>query len=51
MMTDCETIAENLARCTDQELIECLPYIRDEEGEKVNLLQLKRYLREATKHD
>ena len=50
-MIDCETIAETLARCTDQELIECLPYIRGEDGEKMNLLQLRRYLREATKHD
>ena len=41
------TIAENLMRCTDQELIALLPYIRDEEGEKVNLIELKHYLRKV----
>ena len=46
-----ETIGEVISRLTDSELIDLLPYIRDENGEKVNLLQLKRYLREATKHD
>ena len=38
------TIAENLARCSAQELIALLPYIRDEDGEKVNLIELKHYL-------
>ena len=41
------TIAENLARCSDQELIALLPYIRDEDGEKVNLIELKHYLRKV----
>ncbi len=41
------TIAENLMRCTDQELIALLPYIRDEDGEKVNLIELKHYLRKV----
>ena len=40
------TIAENLARLTDRELIEMLPYICDENGEKVSLIELKHYLRE-----
>ena len=34
-----------LERMRDEELIELLPYIRDEEGQRVNLLQLRRYLR------
>ena len=51
MIERTRTIAENLARCTDQELIETLPYIRDENGEKVNLLQLRRILREKVKKD
>ena len=46
-----ETIAEAMSRCTDEELIELLPYIRDENHEKVNLLQLKRFLREKAKKD
>ena len=41
------TIAENLMRCTDQELIALLRYIRDENGEKVNLIELKHYLRKV----
>ena len=41
------TIAENLMRCTDQELIALLPYIRDEDGERVNLIELKHYLRKV----
>ena len=41
------TIAENLSRCSDQELIELLPYIRDENGERVSLIELKHYLRKV----
>ena len=41
------TIAENLMMCTDQELTALLPYIRDEDGEKVNLIELKHYLRKV----
>ena len=41
------TIAENLALCSDQELIALLPYIRDENCEKVNLIELKHYLRKV----
>ena len=41
------TIAENLARCSDQELIALLPYIRDENGERVSLIELKHYLRKV----
>lgn len=40
------TIREILLGLSDQELIECLPYIRDENGEKVNLIELKHALRE-----
>ncbi len=35
-----------LERMSDEELIGMLPYIRDEEGYKVNIFQLRRYLRE-----
>lgn len=42
-----QTIAENLSKCSDQDLIDMLKYIRDENGEKVNLIELKHYLREA----
>ena len=41
------TIAENLMRCTDQELIALLLYIRDEDGERVSLIELKHYLRKV----
>lgn len=40
------SILDNLLRCSDKELIEILPYIRDENGEKVNLIELKHCLRE-----
>lgn len=43
------TIAENLMRCSDQELIAMLPYIRDENGERVSLVELKHYLRESNR--
>lgn len=42
------TIAENLARLTDDELISVLPWIRDENGEKVSLIELRHYLRKVT---
>lgn len=45
------TIAENLARLTDDELISVLPWIRDENGEKVSLIELKHYLKEALHND
>ena len=41
-----ETIAQIMSRLTDRELIEMLPYIRDENGEKVSLVELKHFLRE-----
>ena len=44
-----KTIAENLMRCSDQELIAMLPYIRDENGERVSLIELKHYLRESNR--
>lgn len=39
-------IWQALERLSDKELVEMLKYIRDENGERVNLLQLRRYLRE-----
>lgn len=41
-----QTIAEILLKLSDQELIELLPYIRDENGERMSLIELKHYLRE-----
>lgn len=41
-----ETIAEIMIRMSDEELIEMLPYIRDENGERVSLIELKHLLRE-----
>lgn len=41
-----KTILENLMACNDQELISLLPYIRDENGERVSIVELKHYLRE-----
>lgn len=41
-----KTILENLMACNDQELISLLPYIRDENGERVIIVELKHYLRE-----
>ncbi len=41
-----ETIAEIMIRLSDLELIEMLPYIRDENGEKVSLVELRHILRE-----
>ena len=38
-----------LERMSDQELIGMLKYIRGENGERVNLFQLRRYLREKRK--
>lgn len=49
MMHDMEepkTIREIMKRMSDRELIEMLPYIRDENGEKVSLIELKHYLNE-----
>jgi hypothetical protein len=41
------TIAEIMIKLSDRELIEALPYIRDENGEKVSLVELKHILRET----
>ena len=41
-----KTIREIMKGMSDQELIEMLPYIRDENGEKVSLIELKHYLNE-----
>jgi hypothetical protein len=43
------TIAENLIKLSDRELIEVLPYVRNEDGERVNLIELKHMLRKAVK--
>ena len=42
------TLAQILARLSDSDLISLLPYIRDENGEKVSLIELKHYLRAKT---
>ena len=41
------TIAEIMIKLSDKELIEALPYIRDENGERISLVELKRILRET----
>lgn len=43
------TILDNLLRCNDEELISVLPCIRDEEGQRVNLIELKHFLRAERK--
>lgn len=40
------TLLDNLLECNDQELLTMLPYIRDENGERVSIVELKHYLRE-----
>lgn len=42
-----KTIREILLGLSDTELIEMLKYIRDENGEKVSLIELKHILREG----
>lgn len=46
-----KTIAEIMISLSDEELIEMLPYIRDEDGERVSLIGLRHLLREAVKPD
>ena len=46
MASRAKTIAEIMAGMSDQELIDVLPWIRDENGEKMSLIELKHYLRE-----
>ena len=41
-----ETIAEIMSKMSDYDLLEILPYIRDENGERMSLIELKHYLRE-----
>ena len=43
-----ETIREILLTLSDSELIEMLRYIRDENGERVSLIELKHILKEGT---
>lgn len=40
------SILDNLLRLRDDELLTVLPYIRDENGEKVSLIELKHFLKE-----
>lgn len=47
MKTIC--ILDNLLRCSDEDLLSVLPYIRDENGEKISLVELKHYLMEEKK--
>jgi len=42
-----ETIRDALLMLSDAELVEMLKYIRDENGEKVSLIELKHFLREG----
>lgn len=44
-----QTIAEALRRLNDRELLEMLPYIRNENGDRVSLAELKQILKEETK--
>lgn len=41
-----QTIAEIMAGMSDQELIDVLPWIRNEDGERMSLIELRHYLRE-----
>lgn len=41
-----KTIREILKELSDRELIEMLPYIKDENGEKVSVIELKHYMNE-----
>ena len=45
------TILENLMRCTDDDLLSVLPYIRNENGERMSLVELKHYLREERRNN
>ena len=44
-----ETIAENMIRMSDADLLTILPYVRDENGERVSLIELRHYLRETVR--
>ena len=41
-----KTIAEIMAGMSDQELIDVLPWVRNEDGERMSLIELRHYLRE-----
>ena len=43
-----KTLREVLMGLSDTELISLLPWIRDENGEKVSLIELKHYLRQGS---
>ena len=43
------TIAEIMIQLSDQELLEALPYVRNADGEKMSLIELKHCLRETVK--
>lgn len=40
------TILENLLACTDEELLDCVGYIRNAEGERMNIVEIRHWLRE-----
>lgn len=44
-----ETIAETMIRMSDADLLTILPYVRDENGERVSLIELRHYLRETVR--
>lgn len=46
-----KTIAEIMAGMSDQELIDVLPWIRNEDGERMSLIELRHYLREHLKKE
>ena len=41
------TIAENMIRMSDADLLSILPYVRDENGERMSIMELKHCLRET----
>ena len=50
-MKEQPTIAEIMIRLSDRELLEALPYIRNEDGERVSLVELKHILRETVERE
>lgn len=44
-----ETIAETMIRMSDADLLTILPYVRNENGEKVSLIELRHILRETVR--
>lgn len=48
-MEQTPTIAEIMIRMSDDELVGVLPYIRNEDGERMSLIELKHCLRETVR--